>query len=241
MEEIVIRHYRKEDRPFVRRIAWETALMGESAQAFFDGEEAFCDFLTLYFTDYEPQSCFIAQVNPVREFSSLTVCTDSGIKLPSVFSNGVNGNVAGYLLGARDNVNLERVFRDKIILPLLFRAFTHGVFFRKKNLVFFFNFLKSLLRKEFKIHDFSREYPATLHINLQKRYRDSGIGSKLISAFLEYLLKSGVRGVQLATMSEKAGIFFQKQGFNLLYEGKRSYLRHLLHRDIPIYIYAKKL
>lgn len=44
MEEIVIRHYRKEDRPFIREIAWETALMGESAQAFFDGEEIFLIF-----------------------------------------------------------------------------------------------------------------------------------------------------------------------------------------------------
>ncbi len=214
MEEIVIRHYRKEDRPFVRKIAWETALMGESAQAFFDGEEIFSDFLTLYFTDSEPESCFVAQVK---------------------------GNIAGYLLGAKDTALLERIFRDKIIFPLLFRAFVRGTFFKKKNLIFFFNFLKSLLRKEFKMPDFSREYPATLHINLKKECRGLGAGSKLISAFLGYLSKSGVPGVCLATMSEEAGTFFQKQGFNLMYRGKRSYFRHILHRDIPIYIYAKKL
>lgn len=214
MQELTVRHYRPQDRPFVRRIAWETALLGESAQAFFDGEEPFSDFLTLYFTDYEPQSCFVAQ---------------SG------------SEVAGYLLGARNTAVLERAFRDKILFPLLFKAAAKGVFFKKKNLVFFFNLFKSLLRKEFRAPDFSREYPATLHINLQRPYRHSGAGSRLISAYLGYLAEKGVSGVHLATMSEAAAGFFQKQGFGLLYKGRRSYLRHILRRDIPLYIYGKKI
>jgi len=214
MEEVVIRHYRKEDRLLVRKIAWETALMGESAAAFFDGEEVFSDFLTLYFTDYEPQSCFVAEIDD---------------------------DVAGYLLGAKDTAVLERVFCGRIIFPLLLKAFARGVFFKKKNLIFLFNFLKSALRKEFRMPIFSREYPATLHINLDKKYRDLGAGSKLISAFLQYLKDAKICGVHLATMSEKAGLFFQRQGFSLLYTGRRSYLRHILRKDIPIYIYAQKI
>ncbi|MFH0762896.1 MAG: GNAT family N-acetyltransferase [Candidatus Omnitrophota bacterium] len=214
MQELVIRPYRQEDRPYVREIAWNTALMGEPASLFFDGKEVFTDFLTRYFTDYEPQSCFVAEVD---------------------------GKVAGYLLGTRNSSTLSQVFRDKMLLSLLSQAIKKGVFLKKKNLLFFFKFLNSLLRGEFKMPDFSRQYPATLHINLKEEHRGKGCGSKLISAFFDYLLISRVPGVYLATMSEKGACFFQKQGFSLLYKGKRSYFRHVLHKDVPVYIYGKRL
>lgn len=89
--------------------------------------------------------------------------------------------------------------------------------------------------------DFSKEYPATLHINLEEGSRNLGAGSKLISSYLEYLLSKKVPGVYLPTLSDKAAGFFRKQGFNLLYEGRRSYFRNALQKDVPLYIYAKKL
>jgi mRNA interferase MazF len=89
--------------------------------------------------------------------------------------------------------------------------------------------------------DFSKEYPATLHINVGKDFRQQNIGSRLMSAYLDYLSKEKVTGVSLATMSDKAAGFFKKQGFNLLHTGKRSYLRYLLHEDLPIYIFGKRL
>ena len=214
MQELIIRPYRQEDRPYVREIAWNTALMGEPASFFFEGKEVFSDFLTLYFTDYEPESCFVAQIN---------------------------GKVAGYLLGTKDSLGLLQTFRDKILFSLLLRAVRKGVFLRKKNLIFFSKFLNGLLRGEFRMPDFSREYPATLHLNLKEEYRGKGCGSKLISVFSDYLLRSGVPGVCLATMSEKGASFFEKQGFRLLHKGKRSYFRHVLDKDVPIYVYGKKL
>ncbi|MBL7151626.1 MAG: hypothetical protein ISS32_01395 [Candidatus Omnitrophica bacterium] len=214
MEEIIIRPYRQEDRLLVREIAWNTALMGEPAALFFDGKEVFTDFLTGYFLDYEPESCFVAQVN---------------------------GRVSGYLLGTRDSVLLSRVFRDKILPRLLLRAIRKGIFLKKKNLIFLAKCLRAILRGEFKMPDFSREYPATLHINLNRESRGKGCGSKLMIVFFDYLLNSKVSGVHLATMSEKGACFFEKHGFGLLHKGKRSYFRHVLHRDVPLYIYGKKL
>lgn len=213
MEEIIIRPYRQEDRPLVREIAWDTALMGEPAALFFDGKEVFIDFLTGYFLDYEPESCFVAQVN---------------------------GKVSGYLLGTRDSVLLSRVFRDKIFFPLLLRAVKKGILLKKKNLIFLAKCLGAILRGEFKMPDFSREYPATLHINLNRESRGKGCGSKLMAVFFDYLLDSKVSGVHLATMSETGARFFAKQGLRLLHKGKRSYFRHILHRDVPLYIYGKK-
>lgn len=215
MEEIIIRHYQKEDRQFVRELAWDTAFMGESAEVFFTGKEVFSGFLTEYFTDYEPESCFVA-VNS-------------------------NNKVIGYLLGAKDSKAVESTFTKKILAPLLKKAFFGGLLLKKKNWLFLFNSLRSLLCRESKIPDFSAEYPATLHINIDKEYRKLKIGSRLMAAYLDYLTKEKVKSVHLATLSDNAAEFFKARGFSLLAQGYRSYFRHILHKNVPLYIYGKKL
>ncbi len=214
MEEIIIRRYKDQDRSFIRNIAWDTAFIGDSASIFFSSKDILADFLTSYFTDYEPESCFVAEHG---------------------------GKVVGYLIGAKSVRKLNRIFQLKILLRLLGRFIFKGVLFKKKDTVFILNCLMSLLRQEFKMPDFLNDYPATLHINLDKDWRNLHAGSRLISAYLDYLTEEQIKGVHLATMSSNAAEFFKKQGFVLLYEGKRSYYRYLLHKDIPIYILGKKL
>jgi len=188
--------------------------MGEPADAFFASRELLNDFLTRYFTDFEPQSCFVAEASD---------------------------RVVGYLIGAKNEARFSRVFNAIILPRLLMKAALNGVFFSKKNMTFIFYCLVSWLRREFETPDFSKEYPALLHINVEKDSRSLGLGSKLIAAYLDYLAKEGVSGVHLATMSEKASGFFRSQGFKLLYRSQRSYFRYILHKDIPVYIYGRNL
>ena len=211
---VTIRKFEQRDRSSVRRICAGTALMGEPGSAFFDDDEVLADALSLYFTDHEPQSCLVAE--------------DSG-------------RVVGYLFGAINEKSVERAFSRKILFPLLVKTLTRGVFFRRKNLVFFFYFLMSAAKGEFTSPDFSKEYPATLHINIEKEYRAIGIGAMLISAYLGYLKGLGVAGVHFATVSEKAGTFFAGQGFSLLSRGRRTYFRYFLHKEITLHIYGMKL
>lgn len=211
---LTVRKYSPVDRPAVRSICCQTALMGEPSAVFFKDDEIFADALTGYFTDYEPKSSFVAE----------------------------DGNkVIGYLMGAKDISRMDRIFAGKLALPLFAKAFTRGVFFCKINAMLMFHLFLSLLKGEFKIHDFSNEYPATLHINIVKGYRAAGIGSRLIAAYFDYLKSEGVKGVHCATMSDEAGQFFRKSGFSLLFQGKRSYFRHILRRDVPLYIYGIRL
>ena len=213
MEEIIIRHYCEPDRDAVRNIAWDTAFMGEPADSFFSGKDILVDFLTKYFTDYEPESCFVAQDG---------------------------SQVVGYLLGAKDNTAAENIFRAKILLRLLLQAFVKGYFLKRKNIAFFYYFLLSFLKLELVLPDAFGEYPAILHINVQAGYRGKFIGSRLMDAYFGYLTKENIPGVRLATMSDGAGEFFKKCGLNLLHKCKRSYFRHILHKDVPIYIFARR-
>jgi GNAT superfamily N-acetyltransferase len=214
MEEVIIRRYAQRDRDFVREISWETAFMGKPASIFFEDKELLADFLTLYFTDYEPGSCFVAEIN---------------------------GKVIGYLIGTKDTAILKKVFDFKISWRLFLSIFTKGVPFKKKNIIFFWHCGMSFFKGEFRLPDFSRNYPATLHINLDEGLRGLGIGSRLMNTYLEYLTQEKIPGVYLATISEGSRPFFFKQGFHLVYRGHRSYFHYLLKKDIPIYIFGKKL
>lgn len=214
MNDINVRPYRKSDRGFVRDIAWDTAYFGKPAGAFFDGKEILCSFLTEYFTDYEPESCFVAEVD---------------------------GRVIGYLIGAKNTNNLSRTFKAKIFPYLLIQSILKGIFLKKKNVKFLYCCFRSFFGHEFDMPEISKDYPATLHINLEEKFRNSGIGSRLIAAYLNYLDIKRIPGVYLATLSDSAAVFFKKQGFDLLYSGRRSYFWYLLHKDIPVYIFAKKL
>ncbi len=214
LEEIIIRKFKVQDRQAVRDIAWETAFIGESAEVFFWGKEILADFLTLYFTDYEPDSCFVAESQ---------------------------SQVVGYLIGSLDSLRLAGIFKNKILFKLLAKFILSGVLFRWKNLRVISGFFLSFLKGEFNTIETETSYPATLHINLRNGFRDKGVGSRLIFTFEQYIKSKGIRGVHLATLSESAGVFFRKQGFNLLFKCRRTYFRHILGRDIALYIYGKKL
>jgi GNAT superfamily N-acetyltransferase len=214
MEEIIIRKFKAEDREPVRDIAWETAFIGEPADAFFSGKEILADFLTFYFTDYEPDSCFVAVAG---------------------------SRVVGYLIGSQDSLRLASTFKNKILAGLLGKFIFSGAIFRRKNLRAIFSFFLSFLKGEFNMAEVRISYPAVLHINLKKEFRGQGVGERLILAFEEHLRSKGVRGVHLATVSEQSSVFFRKQGFSLLYQYRRSYFRYLLGKDIRVHIYGKKL
>ena len=179
----VIRKFNPRDRPAVRRICCDTALMGEPSAIFFDDDEIFADALTSYFTDHEPESCFVAEYD---------------------------NNVVGYLIGAKDVRRMDKIFTDKIAATLFIKALRRGVFLHKKNVMFLFRVFLSIVRGEFKTPIFSKDFPAILHINIIKGCRAAGLGSKLINAYLDYLKSQSVKGVHFTTMSDKASQFFKK-------------------------------
>jgi GNAT superfamily N-acetyltransferase len=182
--------------------------------SFFEGEEIFTDALTRYFTDFEPQSCFVDEKE---------------------------GVVIGYVIGAKDVAHMGRVFGQEIGFKLLGKAILSGVFFRPKNIAFLWYCLRSMVKGEFRQPEVSQEYPATLHINIRAGFRKLGIGLQLLSAYLAYLKNAGVKAVHLATMTEDGEHFFKKLGFTELFRLRRSYFRHLLKRDFFVYVYGKKL
>jgi hypothetical protein len=89
---LTIRRYRASDRAVVRRLCCETGFLGEPIDPVFEDRELFADFLTTYYTDKEPESSFVLELN---------------------------GEIRGYLLGSRKPLrNQFYSFRQNIRLFL---------------------------------------------------------------------------------------------------------------------------
>jgi hypothetical protein len=71
---LAIRSYRPEDRATLRRLCCQTGFLGEPIDPVYQDHELFADFLTTYYTDWEPESSFVLEID---------------------------GEIRGYLLGSR--------------------------------------------------------------------------------------------------------------------------------------------
>jgi len=69
-----IRPYRATDREMVRKLCCDTGFLGNPIDPIFEDRDLFANFLTGYYTDWEPESAFVIEVD---------------------------GEVKGYLLGSR--------------------------------------------------------------------------------------------------------------------------------------------
>jgi hypothetical protein len=70
----VIRSYRRSDREAVRKLCCNTGFLGEPIDPVYEDRQLFADFLTTYYTDHEPESSFVVEID---------------------------GEIRGYLLGCR--------------------------------------------------------------------------------------------------------------------------------------------
>ncbi len=211
---IIIRNFKPEEKKAIREISVQSSIFREYIEQKLLNEEIIADLLTSYFIEYEPQFCFVAEKN---------------------------SEVVGYLLGSSNVQKMHKIVRSKIIPELVKKAFQSGLIFRAPNLGLMKNVLKSYCKDEFKVPDFSQEYPATLHVNISPRYRGKMIGSLLVYHFLQILKEKQVKGIQFGVLSEKARGFFEKLGFEILFSGEYTFLRYLSGEILPHYIMGKKL
>jgi len=211
--EIKIRNYRKEDRKTIREIGLQSSILGEHRKTVFD-DEILADMLTVYFTDYEPQSCFVAEKE---------------------------GRVIGYVLGTRDIRKMRKTMEYRILPGLARKVFSSRQFLRRNNFILMKSMLSSFVKGEFKVPDFASEYPATLHVNIASGYRGKNTGSLLVNHFLEFLKREGVSGIHFGVLSESAKRFFLKLDFEVLFEGKYTFLKYLSGETLPHYVMGKHL
>ena len=88
----IIRGFRPSDRAAVRELCCRTGFLGNAIDPVYEDRELFADFLTTWYTDHEPESSFVLEMN---------------------------GELCGYLLGSRRPLlNQLYSFQQNIVLFL---------------------------------------------------------------------------------------------------------------------------
>jgi len=189
---VTIRKFKPEDKAAVRRISYDTGLMGESIDPYLGCLDLFADYWTLYYTDYEPESTFVADLD---------------------------GQAVGYLMGCMDTSVQQKIHNNKIMPRIRRKFLTFGYKIDRRFFSFMWRELRSKGQDELSRSEkvYIKDYPAHLHMNLVEGFRSGGIGSRLMSAYLDYLRKKGVRGLHLGTTSHNklAVPFYEKWGFRI--------------------------
>lgn len=180
-----VRPYLPPDREPVRRIAFETGFMGESAEWYWQDAVSFADIWTAYYTDREPDSSLVAVEN---------------------------SEVIGYLLGCLDSTQApsprSAMTRQILRRQLFFRPGTARFLWRAVG-----DTLRHPHVPSGELRD--ARWPAHLHIDLTGAARGRGVGRSLMEAWLSHLRERASPGCHLVTLAEneRAIGFFQRMGF----------------------------
>lgn len=209
---LTIRPYTAEDRQALRDICCDVANKGEPIDEFFPDREVTADFLTSYYTDYEPQSTFIAQYD---------------------------GKIVGYINGCLDNRRYGLVIFF-LILPVLFiKAIVRGTFLDKKVKQSLALMMKNWQRLVGWRKTSFNSHSAHVHIGILKEYRHMHLGTYLVEHMMKHakghhiaVLTASVHSFNVAGSK-----FFEKHGFvlkahypmNWIYQGHQESYQSLYY------------
>jgi ribosomal protein S18 acetylase RimI-like enzyme len=186
--DVLIRRYQPGNREAVRKICCDTADCGEPVENFFHDREFIADLVTRYYTDFEPQSSWVAE---------------SG------------GKVVGYLNGSLDSRRSQRITIWRIAPAVVLFAVARGALWRRETWRWFRAMLRTLRSGGAQRSPLFAEYPAHLHVNVDKSGRGQQIGQQLVERFFEQVKAAGLSGVHASVRGDNAGgrKFFEQLGF----------------------------
>ena len=165
----VLRHYEPRDRAVVREICCVTAFRNLGAQAIFahaEDRELFADYWSRYYTDFEPESAWVAE----RE-----------------------GRVIGYLFGCVDASRHVRTMGWRIVPGVLVRLLWRlmlGKYRQGRSRLF----VKWLFLKSWREAPAvpMKKYPAHFHCNLLPGGYNQHLYTSLALGFMDHLADRGV-------------------------------------------------
>jgi alpha-1,6-mannosyltransferase len=187
--EISIRKYHPRDRAAIRTICCDTGFLGRPIDPVFEDRELFADFLTSYYTDREPDSVFVLEMD---------------------------GRVAGYLCGCRRP--WRRYLQVISLLPRSFARVARRYWKQQYSPASRRYLIWLLARGHWETPPRPSGTPH-FHLNLLPDARGLAGTKALVDAFLTYLRQQGETAVygQMVVYEERRGdALFSRFGFSVL-------------------------
>jgi GNAT superfamily N-acetyltransferase len=212
----IVRPYEERDRRAVRYICCDTGFMGEPMEIFMDGREVFADLWCSYYTDYEPEHTWVAEVD---------------------------GQVVGYIFGGLDTRRQEKITLSRVIPKLLLKAFITDCAWSPRTRRYVSSVIRSSRRGELKTPNLSREYPAHLHTNILEGYRGKGLGKKMMNEWINHLAGHNVKALHLITTTRNklAVPFYKHMGFRTLFEAPTTMYDYIIDEPVALFGMGIKL
>jgi len=213
-ERRVVRPYRPEDRDILRAICADTGFLGKPIDPVFEDRELFADYLTSYYTDVEPESTFVCELD---------------------------GEVKGYLMGSRfpkRKKQFERVLLPRLVVRGLWRYFTRPYNAASRRYV---RWIVTQARKE---NPYTPPDIAHFHFNIRPEARSVGATRELVDIFLQYLVENGVKQVygQVVTYESRRGErTFERYGFKVIDQREVTKYREVYPGKIQLFTILKDL
>ena len=210
----VIRPYRPEDRPALRAICADTGFLGRPIDPVFEDRELFADYLTSYYTDAEPESTVVCELN---------------------------GEVKGYLMGSRfpkRKASYETRMLPGLVLRGLWRYLTRPYNAASRRYV---RWILTQARKE---NPFTPPDIPHFHFNIRPEARSVAATAELVDTFLAYLYERGDKQVyaQVVTYESRRGVrMFARYGFRVIDEREVTKYRDLYPGKIYLVTILKDL
>ena len=182
----LIRKFRARDERAVRMICFETALFGESVAPYFGDLRLVTDAILGFHIWGEPDYLYVADAD---------------------------GRVVGYLAGTMDVRSLRRRCAARLAFRLSRGWVARGHFLRPRSWRLAWDaarYARAVASLSGRVRE---NYPANLHVNIDRNYRALGLGRALVEKFLEDAGRGGSPGVHLATTSAGGREFFSAMGF----------------------------
>ncbi len=191
MDEVLVRPYEPADRSAVRKICCDTAHRGSPIENFFRDREVFADVVTRYYTDFEPQSAWVA---------------------------ASEAEVVGYLTGCLDTHRYRRIMRGRILPQAVARAILRGVLFHPESWRLLESAIMTWRVGGLHRGVSLEKYPAHMHINISSHFRSHQAGHHLGERFISQVKEARLFGIHLVTRSDNVSAcqFFEKIGFTRL-------------------------
>ncbi|MDE2028641.1 MAG: GNAT family N-acetyltransferase [Candidatus Omnitrophica bacterium] len=212
MNKINIRAYNPGDRTALRNLCCDVADRGGPIENFFPDREVAADLLTRYYTDYEPESTFVA----TRE-----------------------NRLVGYVNGCTDNRRYGLVMFWLLGPAVLAKAFKRGLFFRPEIHQLLGTVLKNWRRIFVWRKRSFHSHQGHLHIGIAAEARGQQVGRQLVDILAAHAEGKGI--TELAASVHEANTaarhFFQKLGFTVaesypmvaIRDGREEHYRSLLY------------
>ena len=210
----VIRPYRPEDRSAVRAICADTGFLGRPIDPVFEDRELFADYLTSYYTDAEPESTFVCELD---------------------------GEVKGYVMGSRfpkKKSSFEARMLPGLVLRGLWRYFTKPYNAPSRKYV---RWILTQARKEV---PYTPPDIPHFHFNIRPEGRSVAATAQMVDVFLQYLYDNGEKQVygQVVTYESRRGDrMFQRYGFRVIDQREVTKYRDLHPGKIHLFTILKDL